>query len=235
MSLLSEFEARTFWKYEPICGSFSTHPGLSAKVDEDGSFRPFAGSTVVFQLEKDDLTDITAAQAFLHEEVGDMLACPLPPSTLHMTLHDLVNPETATDCLNYAKCVHDSLTLATRFIEDIRRDYANHRIEMVADRVVNMVSKSVVLMLRSRTEEDFALLLELYHRFDAIVPLSWPLTPHVTLAYFKPGRIDGDRLSAAIAPIQPDANNPVTLTLDISALTAQRFEKMDRYYEVDMT
>ena len=53
---------------------------------------------------------------------------------------------------------------------------------MVADRIVNMVSKSLVLMLRPGTEEDFELLLEMYRRFDSVAALPYPLTPHITLA-----------------------------------------------------
>ena len=47
MSLLSEYEKRTAWKYNPITGRFSTHSALTCKVDDAGRFAPFLGSTVV--------------------------------------------------------------------------------------------------------------------------------------------------------------------------------------------
>ncbi len=47
MSLLSDYEQRTAWKYEPVRGVFPTHEGLTAKVRPDGGYMPFAGSTVV--------------------------------------------------------------------------------------------------------------------------------------------------------------------------------------------
>ena len=49
MSLLSDYEARTAWKYEPIRGAFHTAEGLSAKVNPDGGYAPFPGSTAVFR------------------------------------------------------------------------------------------------------------------------------------------------------------------------------------------
>lgn len=36
MPLLSDYEQRTAWKYEPICGTFHTHEGLRRKVGLDG-------------------------------------------------------------------------------------------------------------------------------------------------------------------------------------------------------
>lgn len=234
MSLLSEYEARTAWKYEPIRGCFHTHAGLTAKVDESGKYRRFPGSTSVFRLERDERFCIAAMQSYLHDRAGEMLARPLPVSTLHMTLHDLANPETAKDGSDCAKQIDDSLTMAAGIVEDIRREYAGRRIAMAADRVVNMVSKSVVLMLRPQTEADFALLTALYRRFDAVVPLPWPLTPHITLAYFKPGMIDGDRLAEAVARLQQDPGDPLPLNLSVSSLTAQRFESMAHYEDVPL-
>ena len=53
-------------------------------------------------------------------------------------------------------------------MDELRSDYSGRRIQMRADRVINMMSKSIVLMLRPATEEDYAFLLELYRRFDDI-------------------------------------------------------------------
>ena len=99
MSLLSEYESRTGkWKYIPIQEDFHTDSRLVNKVNPDGSYAPFYGSTVVFIADEICIQAAQEMQAALHNEVGDLLASPLPASTFHMTLHDLISPE---------KCVSD--------------------------------------------------------------------------------------------------------------------------------
>ena len=95
MPLLSDYEQRTAWKYQPISGFFHTADGLNNKVDFNGSYMPFAGTTVVFRLGKKNSYLIQLIQHILSYHLGEsgMLAAPLPASALHMTLHDLVSPE----------------------------------------------------------------------------------------------------------------------------------------------
>ena len=65
MSLLSEYEKRTAWKYNAVTGRFSTHPALINKVDAAGRQEKLCGT----------------------------LAQPVPGASCHMTLHDLISPE----------------------------------------------------------------------------------------------------------------------------------------------
>lgn len=95
MSLLSEYEKRTAWKYSPITGRFSTHPALSNKIDEAGRFRFFPGSTVVFKLDRWACRYLQGNSGMLQERLCGMLAEPLPEMRFHMTLHDLISPEQA--------------------------------------------------------------------------------------------------------------------------------------------
>lgn len=239
MSLLSDYEQRTAWKYAPIGGNFHTAEGLARKVRPDGSYAPFSGTTVAFRLGKQELRVIQLMQQLLEHalEGADMLASPLPASTLHMTLHDLISPENcASDPENrvqYDREREESLKQAADIAAQISRDFAGRKIVMVADRIVNMVSKSLVLMLRPRTEEDFEWLLEMYRRFDSVAVLPYPLTPHITLAYFKPGMLDGAALGRAVefAQISPEAE-PVIFTFPPEALTAQAFRDMRNYMDV---
>ena len=92
-----------------------------------------------------------------------------------------------------------------------------------------MMSKSLVLMLKPETERDYALLLELYGRFDGIRHLPYPLTPHITLAYFRPGLLDGDRLGEAVDRIQIRPETAPVFTFYPEALTAQAFPDMRTY------
>ena len=103
---------------------------------------------------------------------------------------------------------------------------------MVSDRIVNMVSKSLVLLLRPKTEEDFELLTELYRRFDGIQSLPYPLTPHITLAYFRPGMIDGERLNEAVNYAQINPENAPVFEFFAEGLTVQSFLDMQTYMDI---
>ncbi len=238
MSLLSEYEDRTSWKYEPIHGAFHTHEGLTNKVDRDGSYVYFLGTTVVFRPDKRCLQTIQLMQRVLYQQLQEtgMLMPALPTSTIHMTLHDLVSPEQcvpdAAHPSAYECKMAESLNSAVKIVEEIRRDYAGRKITMVADRIVNMVSKSLVLLLKPRTEQDYELLLDMYGRFDEIVSLPYPLTPHITLAYFRPGLLDGDKLGEAVnfAQIAPD--QALTFEFYPEGLTAQVFRDMQSYVDI---
>ena len=92
-----------------------------------------------------------------------MLADILPASTIHMTLHDLVSLEM---CISqseeaYRRETADSIKKAACIAEDIRKEHTGKKITMVSDRIVNMVSKSLVLMLKPQTEQDYELLQEM--------------------------------------------------------------------------
>ena len=236
MSLLSDYEQRTAWKYAPIRGLFHTHEGLAKKVNPDGSYAPFRGSTVVFRPGKRCFQAVQLMQKILYHRLDatGMLASPLPETTVHMTLHDLLSPEIrpSDSAGTYDHEVEQSIRRAADIIENIRKEYAGRKITMVADRIVNMVSKSLVLMLKPQTEQDDELLLEMYRRFDGIQSLPYPLTPHITLAYFRPGTIDGDTLGAAIDFAQIDPEETLAFDFSLEGLTAQHFLDMQTYRDI---
>ncbi len=236
MSLLSDYEQRTAWKYDPVRGLFHTHAGLVNKVNPDGSYTPFSGSTVVFKPKTNCLRLIQQIQSMLYQKLDDsgMLASFLPASTIHMTLHDLISPEmcTAASEDEYRYEISESLNKAAAIIEEIRRDYAGREITLVPDRIVNMVSKSLVLLLRPQTEQNYELLEEMYHRFDSIQNLPYPFTPHITLAYYKPGILDGDMLWKAVEFAQIRPENTLLFEFSPDGLTAQRFLDMQSYMDI---
>lgn len=71
-------------------------------------------------------------------------------------------------CNAYKQEIAHSLKKAAVIVQNIKKEYAGRKIMMTADRIVNMVSKSLVLLLKPQTEQDYTLLLELYHNFDDI-------------------------------------------------------------------
>lgn len=233
MFLLSEYEQRTAWKYESIHGSFHTAEKLTDKVNQDGSYAPFRGSTVVFRPGRQCLQIIQIMQRLLQSrlEGAGMLASPLPPSTIHMTLHDLLSPDTGGSAEGFLEDVRGSLAKAACIVEELKGEYAGQKIVMVADRIVNMVSKSLVLMLKPKTQEDYERLQKMYERFDGIVRLPYPLTPHITLAYYKPGMLDGDKLGRAVDYAQIVPENAPEFDFYPESLTAQAFLDMQSYMD----
>ncbi len=235
MTLLEDYNARTAWKYAPVSGRFFTHPGLGAKVNEDGSFRPFPGTTAVFRLDGHGYGLVRMLQGLLYKALGEsgMLARPLPAESFHMTLHDLINPDnTPAGGGDFDAQAEKSLEKARQAVEDCRAEWGNRIISLKPDRIVNMVSKSLVLLLQPEGEEDFAALDAMYRRFDALQPLPYPFTPHITLAYFTPGPLDGDRIGAVLDALQPGDSEPSRFRSPAGHLTAQRFSDMTRYEDV---
>lgn len=238
MSLLQEYEQRTAWKYEPIHGFFHTADGLVNKVQPDGSYAPFPGTTVVFRPGRRALYAVELMQGLIRRLLEDtqMLAAPLPSSSIHMTLHDLVSPEKCAsdpaDKARYHQEMTQSLHRASAIVEKIKNEHRDKRIILTADRIVNMVSKSLVLILKPRTEEDYRCLMDMYGWFDEIIRLPYPLTPHITLAYFRPGMLDGDRLAQALEPAQIRQDSAPVFEFDVESLTAQQFHDMQRYSDV---
>jgi protein-tyrosine-phosphatase len=238
MSLLSDYEQRTAWKYEPVRGAFPTHEGLENKVGTDGSFTPFAGSTVVFRPGRLCMQVVPLIQRALAEKIDDpgMFAAPLPASTIHMTLHDLICPEQCdSDPADRARYYHEisaSLRSAAETAGQIREKFAGQKITMVSDRIVPMVSKSLVLLLKPAGAQDEELMTEMYRAFDGIRVLPYALTPHITLAYFRPGIIDGDRLGKALDCLQIRPENAPVFEFDAEALTVQKFRDMRTYADV---
>ena len=234
---MEEYEQRTAWKYEPICGHFSTHSDLTHKITPDGNYCGFPGSTAVFRLDRDTFRMVQMMQASLYRQLDEtgMLAKPLPASTLHMTLHDLVSPEQNASRnegeKQYAREVENSLGQAEIIVRSIQERYAGQEITLIPDCIVNMVSKSLVLLMKPASEPDCALLLEMYRQFDAIKTLQYPLTPHITLAYFHPGMIDGDRLGVVINRLQPEPGASPVCHLYPESLPAQRFSDMAHYWD----
>ena len=237
MSLLLDYENRTSWKHDRLSGRFMTDRGLRQKVDEGGKYLPFHGSTVVFRPGRDCQGVVQVAQHFLshHLDSTRMLADPLDPAQIHMTLHDLCSPSLPTrEGETYADKVVLSAERAAKIVEEIHRDYQGRKIRMVCDKVVSLVSTSIVMLLKPASEKDFSVLMELYRRFDDIAPLPYPLTPHITLAYFRPGEVDGDYLSRVIEGMQFVPGREPAFDFEVGALTAQIFLDMDTYRDLPL-
>lgn len=195
-----------------------TAPGLSEKVDAAGQLLPFPGNTVVFLLDTSTKKQLSVLQDALYDRCGDLLAQRLHPDTFHVTLHDLANGE----CL-FQK---EEMAMGAKEILDRIRSARNSPIPMKAACCFNMVNTSIVLLLEPANDDAWQQLDDLYMQFQQVRPLPYALTPHITLAYFRPGSYSESQthgLRSALTSVELD------LILEPRQLVLQDFSHMNAY------
>lgn len=213
------------WRSMPQSGGFETNPNLRKKVDEQGKLLPFGGNTVVFLLDPETCRAISKLQAELYEKAGWMLAEPLTEDTFHMTLHDLENgPPEDTDLPRRMGLAREK---AAPMVESFREEAP---IRMRATWMFNMVSTSIVLGLRPVDGEGWERLSRMYGELEQVRRLGYALTPHITLAYYRPGTWDASAAEALRSTLRPVE---LEVTLDPARLVLQKFSDMNHYFEED--
>lgn len=202
----------------PEYGGFCTNPNLSQKVNENGGLLPFYGNTAVFTLDSGTVDLLTGLQRELYDAAGWMLAEPLRPETFHMTLHDLVNGKSPDQ---------EMMAVARSRAEHILRWWDEEKpIRMRTTWMFNMVSTSIVLGLVPEDADSYYRLDAMYGALEAVVPLGYALTPHITLAYFRPGSYtqqETDCLRRALCSVDH------VLELRRENLVVQDFRDMNTY------
>ena len=208
-------------------GGFATRALLREKVAPDGRMLPFFGNTMIYDLPDNVKVQIGSMQTQLHHLGGWFLAEPLSTDTLHLTLHDLLN---GTDEAALRDGVTETGGQAKALLAEIRREIARP-ICLTSVAAFNMVNGSVALGFAPDTEEDCAAIMALHARYQDVVRLNYPLTPHVTLAYFKPGEYGREMVDALAEALQRiNAMPKVHLSLSADVLNYRRFSDMNHYF-----
>lgn len=212
------------WRSLPDWSNFETNPNLRKKVAEDGALLPFGGNTVVFLLDAHTRGALSRLQGELYERAGWMLARPLTGDTFHMTLHDLENgPPEDFD-------LPRRMAIAREMAEPILASWRNQSpIRMRASWMFNMVSTSVVLGLRPVDSDGWERLGRMYRALEQVRPLGYALTPHITLAYYRPGNYDPGELQELRCALRPVE---LELELRMENLVLQEFDDMNHYRTV---
>lgn len=203
-------------------GEFATNPNLAQKVDEKGEFLPFAGNTVVFLLPEDVKAQLEKLREDLYRAAPEMLARRLQTPTFHMTLHDLVNGPGELAALEERM---REVEIPVRNLLAKWRGQAPLR--MRGTWVFNMVNTSLVLGLAPADEECWRRLDGMYCDLERVLCLGYGLTPHITLAYYRPGVYAAEtvrRLREALGPVE------LELELRMEDLVLQTFEDMNHYF-----
>lgn len=229
MENLTEFHARVdgFQRDSlPHDGYLTTKPLLVEKVAPSGALLPFFGNTMIFDLPVETQLEIARLQLLLHHRCGWMLAQPLAPETLHMTLHDLLNGVNADALAEPVRRTGE----ASKAI--LRQQSATQQppIRLTSTLAFNMTNGSVALGFAPDTEADCARLMTLHADYQSVVALTYPLTPHVTLAYFKPGCYAPEEVAQLAEALREiNALEKVHIAVDAGCLHYYTFEDMNTY------
>lgn len=205
----------------PEWGDFSTNPNLTKKANQTGAFLPFYGNTVVFDLAQDTKLALQSLQEELYRSAGWMLSQKLDPATFHMTLHDLVNGPERSDAL--LQSMEEAKKKALPMLAQWR---GQAPLRMKTTWLFNMVNTSIVLGLAPADEDSWHRLDAMYTALESVVPLGYGLTPHITMAYFRPGtftQYDLNRLRLALHPVG------LEVALRFEDLSYQEFRDMNHY------
>lgn len=214
----------------PHAGCLETNPGLEQKVDDAGSFRPFAGSTTVFTLPEECLDRLETIQSLLYDRCGDVLARRLEKSSFHITLHDLVSGAPSPELEGRIRAIREQAMAAVRSIAE-----SGETVRLHSTRLFNMVNTSMVLGFAPADEESCRRLMAYYEALQGVLHLGYPLTPHVTLGYFRPGMIGEDALSRLRRVVDLVGERECfSVELPVSRLEYQHFSDMGRYWRGDL-
>lgn len=135
-----------------------------------------------------------------------------------MTLHDLVNGIAATE-ETMARVEWETRKILNVFPGE-------GSIQMRGTWVFNMVNTSIVLGLEPVSEQGADCLSAMYRSLESVVPLGYALTPHITLAYFRPGVYGAEQLEKLRQVLKPAE---LSVKLELSKLVLQNFENMNHY------
>lgn len=204
---------------------FAGNPSIAQKVDENNAFRKFYGDTIVFDL--DDATKETLAKYVekLYEMVPECFCEKLIANTYHMTLHDLSNSPLLDEVA--AEVFDNELKVL-----ELKKNVDVCKIKMKSKCIFNMVNTSLVLGLYPADEEEYDKLMKLYVLFNEVKELSYPLTPHVTLAYFNVNGFSAEA-AAKLEKIVCELNDcELEVELDVRNLYYQKFGSMNDYINI---
>lgn len=209
----------------PIGCGMDTNPGLTRKVSAEGRLLDYHGNTVVYRLPDEAKRQIGILQDKLYAVCGDVLAEPLAEDTFHITLHDLVSGPASPELERAMREVEPAVMTRTA-----ERSNELGTIRMRSSFLFNMVNTSMVLGFEPEDEESCRRLMRNYEVFQDIVALNYPLTPHVTLAYFKPGTIRTEQVGRLQSVIDfAKAQEVIRVELSGSMLEYQIFSSMNCY------
>lgn len=95
-----------------------------------------------------------------------------------------------------------------------------------------MVNTSIVLGLYPADEIEYKKMMKLYQLVDDIKNLPYPLTPHITLAYYNRNGFSKDLVSRLENTVNKLNENIFEIELSTEKLVYQKFTSMNDYKSV---
>lgn len=206
---------------------FKGNPSIALKVNEDNSFRPFYGDTVVFNLDDATKQKLKKIVESISAVAPECFCESLVSSTFHMTLHDLSNSPVLEDVV--VELFHNELK-ALKIAEKV----TPHKIKMKSKYIFNMVNTSLVMGLYPADEEEYNKLMNLYYLFDDVKKLGYPLTPHITLGYYNVKGFSAEsarKLENIVKELNANEME-IEIELDTKELFYQKFISMNDYINI---
>ena len=103
-------------------------------------------------------------------------------------------------------------------------------IRLTSTLAFNMTNGSVALGFAPDAEADCAALMTLHRDYQSVVALDYPLTPHVTLAYFRPGSYAPEEVAQLAEALREiNALPKVRIAVEANCLHYYTFEDMNTY------
>ena len=204
---------------------FCANPSLAKKVDEDNAFRAFCGDTIVFDLDNATKERLAEYVEKIYVTVPECICEKLISNTFHMTLHDLSNAPMLEDVA--VEIFDNELKVL-----ELKKNVDAIKIKMKSKCIFNMVNTSLVLGLYPVDEEEYEKLMKLYFLFDEVKELGYPLTPHITLAYYN---VNGFSAESAreLEKVVAELNDcELEIELDVKELYYQKFRSMNDYINI---
>jgi len=229
METYKEFLDRinSFEKKEVSFGEadFGANPSLAKKVAEDNTFRGFYGDTIVFNLDNATKEKLAEYVEKIYVTVPECFCEKLISNTFHMTLHDLSNAPMLEDVA--VEIFDNELKVL-----ELKKNVDVTKMKMKSKCIFNMVNTSLVMGLYPVNEEEYEKLMKLYFLFDEVKELGYPLTPHITLAYYN---VNGFSVESArkLEKVVADLNEcELEVELDVKELYYQKFRSMNDYINI---
>jgi len=227
---LNRIHSFEYQKWSFGTGYFKGNPSLEKKVHPNNTFRPFYGDTVVFDLDDTTKERLTKWLDELYAIVPECFSERLATYTLHMTLHDLCNSEEFSE-------IAEEVEINRKKVQSLCKELLNFdAIKMKSKYTFNMVNTSLVLGLYPADEPEYKKLMTLYETFNAVKNLPYPLTPHITLAYYNVhGFSDASarRLEELVCHLNcAELELEMEIVLKGEKLYYQHFDSMNHYTNV---
>ena len=209
-------------------GYVGTNTSLTLKVDENNQFKDFYGDTVVFNLDHTTKEKVHQYVERVFECAPECFCERLVPHTYHVTLHDLSN---SPELWHISDEVFRN---EIKLIECLKaKKVQPQTIRMKTKVVFNMVHTSLVFGLYPADETEYQKLMELYEMINEVKQLNYPLTPHITMAYYNRYGFSAEsarKLETVIKEL--NEKESFEIVLDTKYLYYQKFTSMNNYIDI---